>query len=161
LRAQSRVGIIRVQRDLNELVCPLDIRRKKKDKFIDEVIECFNAGSPIQKVAAFQKLGFKLKYKTKPKKDKNTGKLKGGGNWSFDEYAMVRYVSKPLAAIIRDSGEEGWSLERFYNAVLGVIDKHCLDRRELLPPLMLKMGELSKMVTTYYDHLINDLALSV
>lgn len=118
----------------------------------------FNPGSKaIQVPHVFEQLGFELKYKTKPKKKKTAkGKIKtGGGRWAFDEYAMIRYVSKPLASIIRDSGEEGWPFDKWLKAVEDTIDKHDLPKRDWLPMLMMKVGELEKMISTYYDHIIN------
>lgn len=122
----------------------------------EETIETgFNSGSKaVQLPSAFEQMGFQLQFKTKPKKGKKGKKGSAGGRWSFDEYAMIRYVSKPLAYIMREAGEEGWSLDAWYTAVHGAVRDHKLNKRELLPPLVLKLGELSKMVSTYYDHLI-------
>lgn len=165
LKAQALLDLEKMRRDLNDLVLPLTIPKKRKRRvngekvsvIVDEVLEDeFNPGSQPQMVAAFRKLGIELKYKTQPKKDKKTGMLKGGGNWAFDEYAMIRYVSRPLVAIIRDSGEEGWPAARFYSSVHATIREHSLPKREMLMPLVLKYRELSKMVTTYYDHIIDD-----
>lgn len=105
---------------------------------------------------AFIKLGIPLKYKTKPKKGKKGKKATGGGNWCFDEYAMIRYVSPVLARVIRDSGEEGWPSDKFYDGVFRVVNEYNLDRKELLPPLILKIRELGKMVSTYYDNIIEN-----
>ena len=157
LRAEALDDLAQIQADLNRIICPLVIERKKKGKGITETLESFNANSSsIQLPAAFKKVGIELRYKTKPKKGRKGSAKTGGGNWSFDEYAMVRYVSKPLASIIRDSGEEGWKTKRFYDEVKKTIKKHKLPAYEILPPLILKYRELSKMVTTYYDHIIEN-----
>jgi DNA polymerase I-like protein with 3'-5' exonuclease and polymerase domains len=110
--------------------------------------------SQLHLPAAFKKIGIELKYKTLPKKGKKGGEKKGGGQWSFDEYAMIRYVSKPIASIIRDSGEEGWTTDAFYYAIKQAVEKHGLDEQDLVPPLILKYRELDKMISTYYDHFI-------
>ncbi len=157
LRAQAQRSINKIQKKLNQLVCPLTIQRKKKGKKIEEVIESFNPNSnAIHLPAAFTKLGLPLKYKTLPKKGKKGKKGSKGGNWCFDEYAMIRYVSKPLASVIYQSSKENWGANKFYSVVYKVVEKHRLNKRELLPPLVLKYRELSKLVSTYYNHLIND-----
>ena len=157
LRKEAQRNVDRIQKELDRLVCPLIIERKKRGKYITEVVDTFNPGSSeLQLPAAFKKLGIKLFYKTKPKKKKKgRGKTKGG-RWCFDEYAMVRYVSKPLALAIHQSGTENWSADRFYREVHSIARKHNLKKRELLPPLILKHREQSKLITTYYNHLIND-----
>ncbi len=158
LKQQAEFELQRIQTDLNKLVCPMTITRKKKKKETTEVIESLNPNSSaIHLPAAFQKMGIPLRYRTEPKK-KSKGKLgkTGGGNWCFDEYAMIRYVSKPLAGVIKTSSEEGWSVDRYYREVYAVVKKHKLHKRELLPPLILKYRELTKMVSTYYNHLIDD-----
>lgn len=156
LRDQALVDIKRLLSDLNELVSPIMVTRKKRGEAVEEEVDEFNPGSTAQLEAAFRKVGIELKYKTQPKKDKKTGQMKGGGKWAFDEYAMVRYVSNPLAALIKESSEEAWPAEKFWREVHRVIDEHGLKKRELLPPLVLKYRELSKMVSTYYDHLIDE-----
>lgn len=157
LRAKAQTSVGRIRRELNKLVCPLTVRYKKKGKPVEVVVEEFNPNSSAHSVAAFRKLGIQLKYKTKPKKGKKgKGKKTGGGNWCFDEYALVRYVSKPLASTIHTSGKENWGAVRFLREVHKVVNKHSLRERELLSPLILKYRELSKLITTYYDHLIND-----
>lgn len=154
LKAQAEFDLKHIQDDLNRLVLPLTITRRGGEQ---EVVEDrFNPGSDLQLVAAFNKLGIELKYKTQPKKDKKTGHMKGGGKWSFDEYAMVRYVSKPLASVIKQSGENSWSARKFWVEVQRTIKAHNLEPYELLPPLVLKYRELTKMVNTYYCHLIED-----
>jgi DNA polymerase I-like protein with 3'-5' exonuclease and polymerase domains len=158
LKAQAEKDVARIRNDLNELVCPITVQYKKKGDYVSKVIEEFNPGSSAKEMpAAFEKLGIKLKHKTKPKKSKSgDGSKSGGGNWSFDEYAMMRYVSKPLASVLRESSEDHWSVDKLYREIEKTIRKHKLKKREWLPPLVLKFRELSKMVSTYYDHLIND-----
>lgn len=119
--------------------------------------ETFNPQSPHDVPAAFVQLGIPLRYKTKPKKpNKSQKRASGGGNWCFDEYAMIRYVSPVLGKVIRDSGESKWPIEKFHQEVLKCIRDNDLEPREMLPPLILKYRELSKMSSTYYDHLIED-----
>jgi len=158
LRAQAIKDLAMIYKDLNKLVLPIQVTRTKKGQKVTETIsEEFNPGSGQHITGAFQKLGIPLLYKTKPKKSKKgkTGKT-GGGNWSFDEYAMIRYVSKPLAGVIRDSGEEGWAATKFYKEVYRTIEEHEFEEKELLPPLILKYRQVQKMISTYYDHFIND-----
>ena len=166
LRQQAVKDLERIQADLDALVCPMTIIKKKKRKRkgetyieeIPEIVTSLNPGSSaIHLPAAFRKMGISLKYKTESKKKgKNKAGRTGGGNWSFDEYAMVRYVSKPLAGVIKTSSEEGWLADQYYKEVYKTLKKHKLKKRELLPPLILKYRELSKMISTYYEHLIND-----
>jgi DNA polymerase I-like protein with 3'-5' exonuclease and polymerase domains len=158
LRQQAIDDLRQIQADLDNLVCPFVIKRKKKDKEWEETITSLNPGSnALQLPAAFIKVGIPLKYKTEPKK-KPKGKLgrSGGGRWAFDEYAMVRYVSKPLAMIIKTSSEEGWRTPKYYKEIYKVLKDNHLSKKELLPPLILKYNELRKMISTYYDHFIND-----
>jgi len=155
LRAISQQSVKAIQRRLTKLVCPLEVTRKKKGKFIKETVTEFNANSAHHLIAAFTKLGIKLKYKTKPKKNKKGGMSKGG-NWCFDEYSLIRYVSKPLASTIYDSGKENWSASKFYDRIHRVVRKHNLKERELLSPLVIKFREQSKLINTYYNHLIED-----
>jgi len=166
LRDKATKELKRLQADLDTLVCPMTIIKKKKrqrkgETYIEEIPEeivSLNPGSSaIHLPAAFTKMGIPLKYRTESKKkSKGQPGRTGGGNWSFDEYAMVRYVSKPLAGVIRESSEEGWSVDKYYREVYRVLKKHKLHKRELLPPLILKHRELSKMISTYYSHLIDD-----
>lgn len=128
----------------------------------DEYIDSINPGSTaIQMVAAFRKLGIPLLHKTKPKKAKKGSSkgASGGGRWSFDEYAMIRYTTKEVAAIIRDSGEEGWSFDKWHEGVHKAADVAGTATegwaRALFPALVLKIGELRKMVSTYYQHIID------
>lgn len=153
LLSSAQAGIGRIDNDLQSIACPLTIDRNGNQYTITR----FNPGSSaIDLPAVFQKIGIELRYKTKPKKDKRTGERSGGGRWSFDEYAMIRYVSTPLQRVIRESGEDGWPAEKFYDEVYKVAETHNLHERELVPPLILKYRELSKMCSTYYEHLIND-----
>lgn len=161
LRAKSLEGIRQLESKLNDLVCPMTIvkyknRRKNGVKFkepYDLVLDTFNPNSAVQMEAAFIKAGIPLQFKTKPKKNKK-GEMRGGGRWAFDEFAMIQYVSGPLQSVIRRSGEEGWLFDKFYYEVLRTIRKEKLNRTELLPPFVLKLRELQKMVSTYYDNLI-------
>lgn len=150
-----------------ELRIPKKKKKKRKSKGViveewveefDEVIPRgeFNPGSNQHLEQAFRAIGIELKYKTQPKKDKKTGRMKGGGNWAFDEYAMLRYVSAPMAGMLRDASEENWSSDKFIKSVKSIAKKHKLDSRDLLPPMVLKYRELSKMISTYYNHLIQD-----
>src|SRR5690606_4659891 len=101
LKAEAESVIKQIQSELNDLVAPLTVTRKKRGQLVEEVREVFNANSSATELpAAFEKLGFVLKYKTKPKKGKKGKKPSGGGRWAFDEYAMIRYVSQPIATII-------------------------------------------------------------
>lgn len=156
LQAEAQGMVDRILEDLRFLVGSIDVPRKQKGQEVIEHIDEFNPGSNAQLEAAFRKLGIELKYKTKPKKDKRTGLMKGGGSWAFDEYAMIRYVSDPLVRIIRDSGEDGWRAQKFYDEVNRTIAEHDLSRRELLPPLVLKYREQSKMISTYYSAFIRE-----
>lgn len=157
LRREAQQGVIRIQKDLNKLVCPLIVERKKKGRMIEEIFNIFNPNSSTRQIpAAFIKFGIELKYRTKPKKNRKKGGKSRGGNWCFDEYSLIRYVSKPLADIIHKSGMESWSINKFYAAIYQVVKEHRLHKQELLSPLIIKYRELSKLVTTYYDHLIND-----
>jgi DNA polymerase I-like protein with 3'-5' exonuclease and polymerase domains len=155
LRRRAKRDMRRIMREMERLVCPLTFKRKKKGQEVRETVDKFNPNSSsLQLPAAFRKLGIELKFKTKPKKGKKHGAKSGGGNWSFDEYAMVRYVSRPLASIIRASGEESWPASKFFKRVKRAIKKHRLPKRELLPPLVLKYRQLKKMVSTYYDNIL-------
>lgn len=155
LRRDARKHEKQILRDLKALVGDITVTCKKKGLLVQKHVaaEDFLPGSNQHLVGAFEKLGIPLKYKTKPKKKKD-GTYSGGGNWAFDEYAMIRYVSKPLAGIIRESGEDGWKTERFYDEVYDVLAKEGLSKRELLPPLVLKYREVTKLTSTYYNHLI-------
>jgi len=162
LREQALKDIERIRADIRYLLGDLEVPRSKKNKRtgvreeIIEIVEEMSPASNAHLVAAFKKMGIELKYKTKPKKDKRTGVMKGGGSWAFDEYAMIRYVSPPIVRIIRDGGEDGWPAEKFYEEIHVAIEEHDLDPREMLPPLIIKWRELSKMVSTYYDNFIED-----
>jgi DNA polymerase I-like protein with 3'-5' exonuclease and polymerase domains len=157
LRALCQKYLDKVRKKLNTLVCPLEVTYKKKGKPVTEVVDEFNPNSSTRHLpAAFEKLGIELVYKTVPKKNKKKGGMSGGGNWCFDEPTMVRYVSEPVASVIVDSSKESWSLERFWTTLLRTIKEHDIDQAELLPALTLKYRELSKLISTYYNHLVDD-----
>lgn len=158
LREEALRDRSNILRKLNAIVGEITVTRKRKGVEVEEVIPDggFNPASSQHKIAAWKKLGIPLKYKTKPKKQKD-GTKKGGGSWCFDEYAMMRYVSPQLQSIMRESGEEGWKTGRFIEALVQTIRKHKLDyKREMLPPLILKANALQKLCTTYYDRIIAD-----
>jgi len=153
LRSQALHSLSKLQTELNKLVCPLTIEYGNKT----EVVKEFNPNSPLKHLpAAFKKLKLKLKYRTKPKKNKKKGVKTGGGNWSFDEYSLIRYTSKPLAEVLQQASKENWSFGKFYSTIHRVVAKHKLSKAELLPALVLKYRELTKLVSTYYNHLIED-----
>lgn len=169
LREEALQMIDLIKQDIDRLVGSITLTKKRKKKrkkqgvvisteIVEKqiIVESINPGSNSHLEKAWEKLGIELKYKTKPKKDKKTGEMKGGGKWAFDEYAMIRYVSKPLVPIMRESSEDGWPHDKWYQAIHDTIKKHKLRPFDLLPPLVLKHRELSKMVSTYYDHIIND-----
>lgn len=158
LMKQAEKDLKIIGKELNDLICPLTIVKKVKKIPTEVVVNKFNPGSTVCDLpAAFIKMGISLKYRTKPKKGKK-GSLKkvGGGNWCFDEYAMIRYVSKPLSQVIRKSGENGWIASKFYSEIHRVLKKYKLHKKELLPPLVLKYRQIQKMISTYYSHLVND-----
>jgi DNA polymerase I-like protein with 3'-5' exonuclease and polymerase domains len=164
LRAQARRGIAQVYADLLRIVGPIEIvktktRKRKGEKFVEEYteqIDQFNPGSNVHLEAVFKKCGIELKYITKPKKKKNGDKT-GGGKWCFDEYAMIRYVSSSMAGIMRESSEEGWPVDKFYEEIHKIVKPDSVyEAGELIPPLILKYRELTKMISTYYDHIIED-----
>ena len=158
LRDQAQKDLDILYRELNDLVAPLTITRKIKGVDTREKVDTFNPGSSkCHLPAAFIKMGIQLRYKTKPKKGKKgSTKKSGGGNWCFDEYAMVRYVSKELAAVMRESSEQGWSATKFHDEVHAAVKKHKLKKSELLPPLILQYRQVQKMISTYYNHLVED-----
>jgi DNA polymerase I-like protein with 3'-5' exonuclease and polymerase domains len=161
LRERSLIGVAKLKDQLNKVVGKLTIMKNKTKRVKGEKvkvqipleIESFNPGSPVQMEAAFNKVGIELKHRTKPKKDKS-GQVRGGGRWSFDEYAMIQYVSPPLQSVIRESGEKGWLFPQFYREVKKAVRVNKLSTSELLPPFVLKFRELSKMVSTYYDNML-------
>lgn len=157
LRSDALRAIGIMQAEINKLVCPLRIKRDRKGKpSYMEVITDFNPGSTaIQMPAAFQKLGIELKYKTKPSKDK-AGMPKGGGRWSFDETSMNRYAHPAVLPMMKDSSEEGWPFDKFWAELNRVIEENGLTFREAFIPTVMKRQELAKMVSTYYDHIIED-----
>lgn len=121
-----------------------------------EQCDTFNTNSSaIQVVLAWEKLGIPLLYKTKPKKGKKGGKKTGGGRWSFDEYAMLRYSPKEVVPIIRDSGEEGWPYKRWRDTLYNTAALHNIPHAHLVPAMILKINEMKKLNSTYYEHLIS------
>lgn len=158
LRAIARRGMGRCMTMLRWVIPDeFDVRRKRKGEEVIETLDRseFKPTSPQHMVGVFESMGIELKYKTKPKKKKG-GIVSGGGNWAFDETSMMKYASPHIAHILRDSGEEGWGFDRFYREVERAIIDNDLDQREWVAPLVLKYRELSKMVSTYYDHIIDD-----
>jgi len=153
LRTECLKNLHIIQAKLNKLTLPLIIEKKKG---LEKITKVFNPGSSLQMVTAFKKLGIDLIYKTKPKKDKKSRTKKGGGRWSFDEFSLVRYVAAPLAEIVHQSGLESWPFDKYYRAVGNTLKKHRLPSSQWLPPLVIKHREYSKLITTYYDHIIND-----
>lgn len=141
-------------KEVQELVGDLQVQYKNRVEHVTE----FNPGSSAHKVAAFQKLGIELRYKTEAKKDKKTRTRKGGGSWSFDESAMIRYLgdlSPELVTIARESSEEGWRTSAYIEAVEKAISAG-IPRQHTLPLLILKCNELSKLISTYYDYFIEN-----
>ena len=156
LRADALAAMREMQAEIDKMALPIRVTRKKKGKeVIEDITNAIKVNSPQHMVGVFNKVGIELKYKSKPKRDKKTGKMKGGGNWTFDEYAMVRYVSKPLAVCIRESSEDGWSANKYIREVHKIVKSKKLDSRELIPPLVLRLRQLKKMVSTYYNAIIN------
>lgn len=156
LRAEALRGMKRIQGELDALVCPLTIVRERKGKraYVEYIKSGFNPGSTaIQMPAAFNKLGIELKYKTKAKREKD-GSFSGGGRWSFDENALFQYADPHLVAIMKESGEEGWAFEQYYDAITKAIKERNLPASAALIPWISKLRELSKMVSTYYDNFI-------
>ena len=135
LRDKALTDIAAIEQDLNALVLPFNVMKKKRGVEVPELIDDrYNPNSYGQNVAVFQKLGIELKYKTKPKKNKKKTGMTGGGKWAFDEYAMLRYVSRPLASLIRTSGEENWPARKFYEAVHATIKEHGLGEHNCCRP---------------------------
>jgi len=155
LKAEAEAGIEVLQHELESMVGSIEVERKRKGVTVTETVKKFKPNSQPQCVAAWRKLGIPLKFKTEPKRAKG-GKMSGGGNWAFDEYAIIRYVSAPLAYTLRESSEEGWPWRKFYNAVHETVKKHRLEPREVVPPFIWKIRQLKKMVSTYYDYFLNN-----
>lgn len=153
LRKLSQKYLDKIKDRLDKLVCPLTVTYNKKGKEVKEVLTCFNPGSTTRQLpAAFRKLGIPLVYKTAPKKNKKKGTMSKGGNWCFDEPTMIQYVSLPVANVLMNSSKETWSLQKFWDTLIQTIK----NKAELLPALTIKYRELSKLISTYYDHLIDD-----
>jgi len=155
LKAKAERDMVHILRDLQQLVGELTVTKTQAGEKVQVLEPVFNPGSStIHLPAAFTKLGIPLVYKTKAKLDKRTGMLKGGGNWSFDEYSMMRYVSDPLMEVMRKASEEGWLAQKFRRKVQQTVKRHKLGKKELLPPLVLKYRELKMMVGTFYKAII-------
>jgi len=159
LKADCLEGVEQFQEILDETIGEINVKRTRKGTTVYELVDGFKASSNAHCEAAWKKLGIPLRFKTKPKKkkDKQGRKTKtAGGNWSFDEYAMVRYVSTPLVFAIRESSENGWHWAKFYAEVKKAIKENKLHSREIVPPIIWKIKQLKKMVSTYYDHFLNN-----
>jgi len=145
LRQEALIHIEKIGKKLNKLVCPLIVHYKRKGKLVSEIIKDFNPGSGTRQLpAAFYKLGIKLRHKT----DK--------GNWCFDECALISYLSGPLANMMDESSKEGWRPAKFLATLRKIVRVNKIDQVELLPALVIKYRELSKLVSTYYNHFIED-----
>lgn len=155
LRNEALAAVEKIKDDLDELVRGFKCKKKKKGEYIEIEPDEFNPGSNAHLEGAFRHLGIELKYKSKGKKNPD-GSFSPGKNWSFDEYAMIRYADKRLVPIMREASEEGWPADRFYETIHRTIREQDIPRWNLLPALILKYREMSKMVSTYYNHLIHD-----
>lgn len=155
LRAKAERDSAHILKDLQALVGSLVVTKTQAGEKVQVEEPTFNPKSPIHLPAAFTKLGIPLVHKTKSKLDKRTGVMKGGGNWAFDEYAMMRYVSDPLMAVMREASEEGWQAQKFRRKVRQTIKRYKLGKKELLPPLVLKYRELQMMTSTFYNAIID------
>jgi len=145
LKSQAEKDMAIIMKDLRKLVGNLIVDKTKAGEQIKVPITAkeFNPGSSKHLAAAFKKVGIELEYKT----DK--------GNWSFDEYSMIRYVSDPLVKVMRKASENGWQANQFYRRIKHAVKRYDLDIKELLPPLILKHQNLKKMISTYYNAIIN------
>lgn len=153
LTAKAQSDLHKIETYLDKLVCPL--KGIKRGKTQNETTEHLNPNSGAELEAAFIGLGIRLRYKTKPKKRKRGKKKRTSkARWSFDEYAMVRYVDAPLKKLIRKVNDEGMEGDEYLKQTLLIIKKHRLNSRQALPPLVLKYRELSKMCNTFYAAII-------
>ena len=143
LRNNAACGVKTIQKWLNQIVCPLAIEGK-------EPVTELKASSSIQLPAAFRKLGISLKYRTQAKKGK------GGGRWSFDYYSMSRYVPQSVTKLMRTASEESWEIERFLCELVEYMKEHHLKRKDIFPALVLKLREQTKLISTYYNHFIDE-----
>lgn len=150
-KAQSDMQLIKDH--LDELICPLDGIKRGSDQ--NDSTDHLNPNSNPELEASFIKLGIKLRYKTKPKKKRKRKLAPGKVNWSFDEYAMVRYVEDPLKVLIRKTNDEGMEGDKYLEQTLHTIKKYHLSPSQALPPLVLKYRELSKMCSTFYAAIID------
>lgn len=155
-KAQAEKDMAILIKEIKKIVGPLTVTKIKDGEPIEVYVptEDFNPGSPIHLPAAWRKVGIELKYKTKPTRKKD-GTLSGGGNWSFNEYSMMRYVSDDIMHIMRTSSEEGWPAIKFYRKIRHFKRKNKLHSREVLPPLIRKYQELKMMVSTFYNAILN------
>ena len=158
LRAEAVSDLELIQTFLDKAVCPLvDVQRGAKDEdgnYLGELVTQFNPNSNRELEAVWRKLGIRLRYKTKPKKRKGGGKT-SSGNWSFDEFAMIRYSRDELQPLIRDSGETGMGGAEYFKRAFKILADCDGTKADAIPALILKYRELSKMVSTYYEAIIN------
>jgi len=158
LRKQAKYDTEQLEAVLDDIVLPFTVVKKKGGVSTEvEITDHFNVNSAAHKIGVWQKVGIELKYKTKPKKKGKSKYKVGGGNWSFDEYAMMRYVPKQLAEIMREANETGWTTQKFVWEIDRAIDKYNLNREHcILPAYILRAAQLRKMVSTYYNKIINE-----
>lgn len=158
LRAEcSRFSRI-LKTKMQQIVGPIKAIYKKKGQEYEFEIPAneINPKSPKHMVGIFNKLGIELKYKTEPKKKGKTGQKTGGGNWSFNEASMMKYIDPRLSEIARDSSEEGWRPGKFYAGLLATTAEQELTRGAMVPLMVLKINELEKLVNTYYDYILEN-----
>lgn len=156
LRDEAYEALDEIQEELEDMCLPITVKRKKKGVTVDEIIDKnLKITSNQHLEGMFNKLGIPLRFKSKPKKDKKTGEYKGGGNWTFDEYAMVRYVPPALSGCIREASEDGWSARKYLDEIHRIVEEKDMDPKFLIPPLVLRFRQLSKMISTYYNALID------
>lgn len=142
LEAECRDWMARILHLLTDLCCPVVAQYKDGARTIEA--DDFNPGSDRHLIGAFEAVGIPLRYRTKT------------GRWSFNDYAMLRYVSEPVMAVMRESSEQGWKPERFVQALQDAVREHDLPDRELLPPLILRYRTLGKLASTYYRHMLDN-----
>ena len=156
-KAQAEKDMEILHKQMQRIVGTLQITKTVKGEPVEVTLppEQFNPSSgKIHLPAAWRKVGIELKYKTQPKRDRVTGQLRGGGNWSFDEYSMMRYVCDDVMKIMRQSSENGWPAIKFYRQIRYVVKKKKLPIKEMLPPLVKKYDELKRMINTYYNAIL-------
>jgi DNA polymerase I len=81
------------------------------------------------------------------------GRTTPKGNPQFDEYAMLCYLDPRLAHIVREKADSTPARE-YINLFEDEVRRIKADRGQTFVPLKLKWRELDKMVTTYYDALL-------